>query len=174
MIKLIGLDPSLRNFGVSKAYFDPSTKSLDIYDGFVIQSKPTKSKSQAKQDIETAYSTFNCLSPLIAEVDYFTAEVPTGSRSSRAMASYGICLGILGSLVATNPNFYHCTPYDVKKVVGTKETSKEEIIEWVKQTYPSVLSWLPKTKNKAEHICDSIVTLHLLTHNPDFLKRVSL
>lgn len=172
-INLVGLDPSLRNFGVSLAKYDTASKELDIYNGFVIQSKPDKTKSQSKQDIQTAYSIFNCLSHHIEQADYFSAEVPTGSQASRAMASYGVCVGVLGSLITLNPNFYHCTPQAVKKVIGSNSASKEDVIEWVKQTYPSVISWLPKPKNQAEHICDSIVTLHLLTTNPEFIKRVS-
>lgn len=173
-IKLIGLDPSLRNFGVSIGFYDTVTKSLEITNGFVICSKPNHKKlTQANQDVLTTKSIFTELSTHIVDCDYWTAELPTGSQSSRAMASYGICIGIIGSLVVSNPNFISCTPYDVKKVVGIKTTDKEQIINWVTHTYPNILTWLPKAKNKQEHICDSIVAMHLLVHNPKFTEYVN-
>ena len=161
-LNLIGFDPSLRNWGFSSATYDTQTKRLNIQSGGVIQYKPDSSLKQNIQDLYTANTLYSTLKPFIKNADYYVAELPTGSQSSRAMVSYALCLGVLGSLKQTNPNLFTVTPNQVKKQVKLG-ASKEDIIDWCITKHPSILTWLPKAKSKQEHICDSIVTLHLLT-----------
>lgn len=161
IVRLVGFDPSLRNWGFCVATYNTQTKALDIYSGDVIQYQPDKSLRQNLQDLATANALYRALKPLVEQADYYVAELPIGSQSSRAMVSYALCIGILGSFKHTNPKLYTVTPNQVKKQVTTN-ASKQEIIDWCIDKYPTILSWLAKPKSKREHICDSIVALHLL------------
>lgn len=168
-LNLVGLDPSLSNWGVSLATYNTQTQHLDIHSGFVIKTRPSKTKqSKNKQDLERALQLYQGLFTVISKATVWTAELPTGSQSSRAMTSYGICLGVVASLKTHNPSLITFNPLDVKKQVGSFSASKDEVIAWVLANYPNVKTWLPKAKNQAEHICDSIVVLHLLINHPKF------
>lgn len=64
-------------------------------------------------------------------------EVPVGSKSARAMASYGVCVGVLGGLRASGTPFFEVTPTEVKVTsVGKKTATKEEMIAWAMAKHP--------------------------------------
>lgn len=95
-------------------------------------------------------------------------EVPVGSQSARAMASYGICVGILGSLRATGISLFEVSPNEVKLLsAGHKTATKAEMIAWAMATHPEV-SWPTYSKNgkvhlsaaKAEHQADATAAIY--------------
>lgn len=161
-LTLLGLDPSLRNWGFCLADYNPISQELNIQTGGVISFNPDKTQKQNIQDLHTAHTLYTTLKLLVKRADYYVAELPTGSQSSRAMVSYALCIGVLGSLWHTNPKLIPVSPTQVKNKVKAN-ASKQEIIDWCIDRHPDILSWLPKAKSKQEHICDSIVALHLLT-----------
>lgn len=80
------------------------------------------------------------------------------------MASYGICIGVLGGLRAFGIPFFEVTPTEVKlATVGKKTASKMEIIERAMKLYPGDF-WPMVTRSgktsvsatKAEHMADAI------------------
>lgn len=82
------------------------------------------------------------------------------------MVSYATCISLCAVLaygdgVSTTP-LLSVTPQSVKKrVSGTTEASKEDVINWVKTNYPSAYEWVDQyPKSKQEHICDAIVAVH--------------
>jgi len=78
---------------------------------------------------------------------------------SRAMASYGICVGVLGALRASGIPFFEVTPREVKMAsVGSKVATKEAMINWARQTHPEA-GW-PKAAAKAEHMADATAAIH--------------
>lgn len=74
IVRLVGFDPSLRNWGFCLANFNTQTKALDIYSGDVIQYKPDKSLKQSIQDLATANALYRALKPLVEQADYYVAE----------------------------------------------------------------------------------------------------
>lgn len=152
-IKIIGIDPSLRNTGIAVMQMD--NKKLSLLDCNIISTKKTKGLVN-NSDFLSAQFIYNYLGKYNA--DLFFIELPTGSQSARAMASYGICIGIFAALSATK-NMHIVTPNQVKKVTNIKNASKQDIINWVLNNYHNAKDLLPKN-NKKEHACDAICAVH--------------
>ena len=84
------------------------------------------------------------------------------------MASYGICVGILGSLRAGGTPIFELNPEEVKKAsVGIKTATKTQMIEWAVAKHPEA-NWPTHNKNgsthitesSAEHMADAVATIY--------------
>ena len=170
-IRVVGFDPSLRNWGIAKGIFIPGTvPQLRIEEVDVINPElPTgKQVRQNSLDLESAKQL--CAAALSAAkgAQAIFVEVPVGSQSARAMASYGICVGVLGALRATGIPFFEVTPTEVKMAsAGKKTATKQEMIEWAMNQHPEA-NW-PKYKQngvvkvseaKAEHMADAVGSIY--------------
>lgn len=169
-IQVCGQDPSLRNWGISKGIYDTDTKTLHVYQVDTIQPVlPTgKQVRQNSMDLESAKQL--CAGALEAAkgAQAIFVEVPVGSQSARAMASYGICVGVLGALRATGIPFFEVTPTEVKVAsVGYKNATKAEMIEWAISTHPEA-NWPTYnqggksliSEGKAEHQADATAAIY--------------
>lgn len=158
-MRIVGFDPSLRNWGVAVMDYDPIIDVIEVVSVDVIKTKPIKKSKlpKSQQDLEAAQALLKGILPYATNADVVVIELPIGSQSAAAMKSYGICIGITACLTNLGIPFIYKTPYDIKHVVGNKETSKEEIIDWVRERYPDKLS---KYKNSAEHQADAVVSVH--------------
>lgn len=168
-MKVAGLDPSLRNWGWSKGVYVPETGLLSVDTAGVIQPVvPTGKQVRVNSsDLVSAEQLMAGTWEAIQDCDAVFVEVPVGSQSARAMASYGICVGVLGSLRARGIPIIEMTPLEIKAVTGKKAATKKEMIEWATTQHPEV-AWPRQTKNgvtsivegKAEHMADSIAAIH--------------
>lgn len=87
---------------------------------------------------------------------------------SRAMASYGICVGVLGAIRASAVPFIEVSAAEVKLgSVGKKTATKQEMIQWATNNHPEA-PW-PTYKEhgkdliseaKAEHMADAIASIY--------------
>ena len=101
-------------------------------------------------------------------------EVPVGSQSARAMASYGICIGVIGAVKSQiSVSVFEVTPIALKvATTDNKQASKDDIINWAVSLYPSI-DW-PRNKSqaivksKAEHSADAIGAIHAGVAGFDF------
>ena len=165
LINIISFDPSFRNWGIALATYNTEDQSLNVHNGYVIQHNPKKTKTDKQNtlDLQTASYLATHLFKEDIGNSVLIAEVPHGSQSSRAMVSYGVCIGLLGSLIQDKQSLIQVGAMDVKRIVepdrSVKEVPKEQVIQWVKDRHPEILEWLPKTK-KQEHICDAIVAIY--------------
>lgn len=84
------------------------------------------------------------------------------------MASYGICVGVLGALRATGIPFFEVTPTEVKiAALGYKNATKQEMIQWALQHHPEA-NWPSYKQNgitkvseaKAEHMADAVGSIY--------------
>lgn len=179
-LKIVGMDPSLRNWGMSKTLYDPVSHSLEILDFDLIN--PTLPKAKLKQgelDIIAAQQLFTQAYHFAKDADIVCVEVPVGSQSARAMVSYATCTATIGALIAMGINAVAVTPTEVKKVIGIKDASKHQVIEWVRMRHP--LAPYPTYRRngqdliseaKAEHICDSVVAIYAGMRKKRFLQLV--
>ena len=153
-LNVLAFDPSLSNWGIAYMSYTPSYMELKATD--IIQTKPLKNSklSKAQQDMTRIDTLYKGIQEALEEADIVVIELPIGSQSARAMASYGVCLGLISSV--NKPRIY-VSPNQVKKVVGKNTTSKEEIMDWVNKRHPNIL---PKTKSKAEHMADAVVAIY--------------
>lgn len=171
LLQVVGFDPSLRNWGIAKgllrlnATFDIQIQEVDVITPHLPTTKQVRQNSldleSARQLAEEAYQT-----ALHAHAVF--VEVPVGSQSARAMASYGICVGVLGALCAQGIPFFEVSPLEVKLAsVGKKTASKQEMIRWALGQHPEANWPLYKNKGehkvseaKAEHMADAIAAIY--------------
>ncbi len=169
-IRVVGLDPSLRNWGWSQGWFDLRTGELAIHQVGVVNTKPVDGKQvrQNSKDLEAARQLSLGVQEFLYGAQAVFAEVPVGSQSSRAMASYGICVGVLGALRAQGIPFFEVTPNEVKLITGHgKQATKRQMIQWAYDQHPSA-NWPFQTQkgkttiveSKAEHMADSVAAIH--------------
>lgn len=169
-IQVVGFDPSLRNWGISKGVISRSDSKVTIKDVSVINPVlPTgKQVRQNSLDLEAAKQLCKAALDAAKGAQAIFVEVPVGSQSARAMASYGICVGVLGALRATGVPFFEVTPTEVKVAgPGYKNATKAEMIAWAMGKHPEA-NW-PTYKQhgkdvvseaKAEHMADATAAIY--------------
>lgn len=162
-IRILGIDPALRNFGFAIGEIDLKTNECKILDLYLSQTKPEKKRKNRKsfEDLNCATVHSKAIDELIKKwnIDYVSAEIPIGSQSARAMASYGICIGIISNLPK---KLFRVTPDEVKLAgCGFKTATKEEMIEWATTKFPNS-PWRTRKvkgklelKNDNEHLADA-------------------
>ena len=176
-MRIAGVDPSLSNFGMAKGNldFDQGHPVFDLAELFLQESKSDKANAKVvrknSDDLNRARSLHDAMQEFIKDVDLVIVEVPVGSQSARAMASYGVCVGLLASIAQP---LIQVTPSEVKlAAVGSKTASKAEMITWATEMYPDA-KWLRhkqkgqwKLGNKNEHLADAVAAIHagLATEN---------
>lgn len=170
VIKVVGQDPSLRNWGLAVGSLDLETKQLTVqYVQLTNPVLPTgKQVRQNSTDLESALQLYKGAADAAIGAHAVFVEVPVGSQSARAMASYGICVGVLGALRANGIPFFEVTPTEVKlATVGTKTATKQEMIKWAMAKHPEA-NWPTYKQNgativseaKAEHMADAIASIY--------------
>lgn len=172
-IHVLGMDPSLRHWGLAVGVLDLNTGELQIGLVDVIEPKEETSKQVRKnsKDLEIAQILSTELKEHIYAARVVFVEVPVGSQSARAMASYGVCVGILGAYMAHSIQLIEVTATESKKIfTGDKTASKEKMIQKAIELYPNA-DWpmhRGKIAGKAEHIADAIAAIHAGVKTPLF------
>ena len=171
----------MRNWGMAVADLDLGSGLLDVPTLSIIQPRDEKSKqvrknskdlALAKQLFEGAYNTAKSCKVVFVEV-------PVGSQSARAMASYGVCVGVLGSLAGLGITIIEVSPEENKKALtGIKYATKEAMISAAMAEYPTA-NWPRQERNgatfkkgdlkaEAEHVADAIGAIHAGCATPTF------
>ena len=163
---IAGLDPALANVGMAKGKLDTESgifKATDLK--LVSTTKSTiKNIRVNTDDLERCRKLYNSLVPFLHDVDVVMIELPVGSQTSRAMMSYGACCMLAATI--TKPVIV-VTPTEVKlSGYGTKTATKDQMIEWAMNEYPT-LPWL-RAKNKNEHLADAIAAIHAGVNTDQF------
>lgn len=166
LITVVGIDPSLRNWGLAEGLYNLDTEELRIKHLEVVRPDLLDGKQvrQNSQDLESAYQLFLRSMQQVRNARAIFVEVPIGSQSARAMASYGVCIGVLGSIRGCGKPFFEVTPTEVKLAgPGHRKASKGEMIEWAVERHPEA-PW-PFQQNKiiesrAEHMADAVAAIH--------------
>lgn len=164
-IKVLGIDPSMSNWGLAFATVDSDTMAIELERLQLVSTKPEDKKvrkavRQNSMDLRRAQELVGA--QLIAQQGraIAIAEVPVGSQSARAMASYGICIGILASLRIP---LIEVTPNEVKLAgAGVKNATKDEMIQWAMKEFPNA-NWLTRRlhgevvpTDANEHLADAV------------------
>jgi Holliday junction resolvasome RuvABC endonuclease subunit len=167
---VVGFDPSLRNWGVAKGIYVPAEKKLVIEYLDVIHTQHDDSKQvrNNSKDLETAQQLCKGAWEASEGAQAIFVEVPHGSQSARAMASYGICVGVLGALRTAGIPFFEVSESEVKKATtGNRKATKTETIAWAMAKHPEA-PWPMYSRNgqllvseaKAEHMADAIGAIY--------------
>jgi Holliday junction resolvasome RuvABC endonuclease subunit len=173
-IPVCSFDPSLRNWGIAEAILDLdtgilSTPTLTLIETVDLDGKQVRVNSN---DLHLAQQIADIAIPTALRAKILFAEVPVGSQSARAMCSYGVCIGVLGSIRALGIPVIEVTAKEVKKVfTGNPEATKAEMIAQAVLEYPDAN--FPRSKGrvvaKAEHVADAIAAIHAGVKTPAFL-----
>lgn len=169
-IKVVGQDPSLNNWGLAIATYSLETGQIQIDQlGLTCPNLPTgKQVRQNSKDLEAGYQLYKGAVAATEGAHAVFVEVPVGSQSARAMASYGICVGVLGALRANGIPFYEVTPTEVKLASYGKSTAtKKQMIAWAMAAHPDAQWPTYKkhgqtlvTESQAEHQADAIAAIY--------------
>ena len=168
-IKIIGIDPALRNTGLALAEVDLVTFEWKVTKIHLIQTENDKtlgkSVRKSSQDLAAAKHLHDEMQAFFAASGAAMAvgEVPTGTQSARGSFSNGVCCGLLASVPVP---LIEVNPTEVKMAsVGHKYGAKEEIIEWAVAKFPD-LNWAYRKlhgkyvlKNENEHMADAVSTI---------------
>lgn len=169
-IKVIGQDPSLRNWGLATGTLNIKSNKLHInHIDLINPTIPTgKQVRQNSMDLEAALQLYKSATAASIGAQAVFIEIPVGSQSARAMASYGVCVGVLGALRANGIPFFEITPTEVKMAsVGSKTATKQEMIQWAVKAHPEA-NWPTHKQHgknlisdtKAEHMADAIAAIY--------------
>ena len=160
VIRVAGVDPALNNLGMVKGNLDLSTLKFTPTEVSLVSTKPDNSKGVYKNedDLRRARELSTALIEFTEGVDMIFIEMPVGSQSARAMASYGISVGVCAALdegqviltSAKQGKFY---------LTGSYTASKASMIKHATEKYPN-LGWLTNARKgisaSNEHIADAI------------------
>jgi len=190
-MKIVGMDPSLSNFGVVHATLDLDTMKIAPTAMTVVQTEPEKDKKVRKQvrknseDLDRARTLYRGAMEAVDGPMMAFIEVPVGSQSARAMASYGVCLGVIAAVAETLP-IVQVTPTDVKLAgSGVKTATKHEMIEAMVAKYPDA-PWPRYEQNgkgykkgdihagEAEHIADALAAIEAGIVSDEFRQTVAV
>jgi hypothetical protein len=178
IIPVMGMDPSFTNWGLGSVDLDlttgiPSTPYIQLIEPLELSGKNIRVNSN---DLHRAEQIARVVIEGAKKVKAVFAEVPVGSQSARAMASYGICVGIISTIRAMGIPVIEVTAIESKlALTGKKTATKLEMIEAAFQTYPEA-NWLIGTKGKEkgkliaknEHMADAIAAIHAGVNTPVF------
>jgi hypothetical protein len=180
IIKIAGLDGSLRNFGIARMLYNTADETLVVDDLLLIQTVNDKTKK-----MRASSDTYERAKKLAEEAEEFTkdcvltfAEVPFGGQSYDAVLGFGIVIGIYASL-SVRPE--EVAPAQTKiAAVGTRTASKEEMIDWAFRLYPDA-PWLTTKRGgkmvptKAnEHLADGCGVVHAGIKLPSFRQAIAI
>jgi hypothetical protein len=169
-IPVLGMDPSLRNWGLAAGQLDLMTGILD--DPTLSLVCPTditgKQVRQNSNDLHLAEQLASIVIPQCKIAKAIFVEVPHGSQSARAMASYGACIGLLGAIRALGIQIIEVTPTETKlALAGKKLATKREMIDAGIAAYPDAnwMNFYPGQRkgqipDKAEHVADAVGAIH--------------
>lgn len=182
-IRVAGLDPSMRNFGMVKGTLD-ITSGVFLPDTIYLATTAADTKKQKvvrknSLDLLRAKTLFEAMQKFLRDVDFVFVEIPVGSQTARAMTSYGMCIGLLVSI--SHIPMIQVTPNEVKLITGNgKNATKEQMIQWAYSLYPNLDWFRRKVKGveeltkKNEHIADAIAAVHAGLESDQFKQLMAL
>jgi|TARA_B110000037_G_scaffold89142_1_gene105542 Holliday junction resolvasome RuvABC endonuclease subunit len=184
ILEVVGFDPSLRNWGIATGEYCLDNARLQITGLAVTKPVLPKGKQvrQNSKDLDASFQLAEGALSAAQGADAIFVEVPVGSQSSRAMASYGMCNGILGALRAFGIPFFEVTPTEVKLIsVGDKKATKQEMISWATSKHPEA-PWPTKkvkggvsiVEGTAEHMADAVAAIYAGLATSEFKQAAQL
>lgn len=184
-LTVVGMDPSLRNWGMAKGTFDPVTKRMHLDQSDLITTELSKDKKAKNlKDIACAEELMRRAYAFAKGADVVCIECPVGSQSAAGMLAYGVCVALIACLKCAGLNIIITTPMQGKAVVtgltdskanAALNITKKEVIAWVVERHPELP--LPRYKRHnemlvsmepAEHIADGVIAIYAGTQSSQF------
>lgn len=169
-IRIIGIDPSLRNTGIAKGWLDLKTLQWEVEEVELAKTEKGKSKTVRKSsdDFDRARILVEAVKEAEKGAEIAFVEMPIGSQSSDAMKSYGVCIAVIASL---DIPVIQVTPTQVKvHATGDRNATKEEMIAWAHTKFPTI-NWLTRGTKLTlanEHLADAVAAINAGMQEDDF------
>lgn len=170
-IRIIGVDPSLRNMGIATGRLNIETFEweVDLVQLHKTEKSKIKTVRKSSDDYDRCRILYEALSSAEKKADLAFVEMPIGSQSADAMKSYGACIMAIASL---NIPVIQVTPTQVKvRAVNDKNATKEEMIQWAYSQFPNI-NWLRSGKRLIaanEHLADACAAINAGLSEDDFI-----
>lgn len=183
IVKILGIDPSMRNTGLALAEVSIAHGVWVCRDLQLIQTKPNvggKTVRKSSDDLATGQALHRGMMAFIEKHKpaFAVAEVPTGTQSARGAYSNGLCCGLLASLQVP---LIEVSPTEVKMAsAGHKHACKEEIIEWAIARAPNAPWLFRNLKGKRvpvasnEHLADALAAIAAGLETQQFRQAMAL
>jgi Holliday junction resolvasome RuvABC endonuclease subunit len=178
-IPVLGMDPSLRNWGLASGMLDISNGNFVLNRLDLVQPQDIKSKQVRvnSNDLWLSEQLMRGIMPHALRAKAIFVEVPVGSQNARSMASYGICVALLGALRAKEIQLIEVTATEVKvAMTGKKDATKEQMIAAATHAYRGA-TWpmhQGKYAAKCEHLADALGAIHAGVRTPVFKNLMQL
>jgi Holliday junction resolvasome RuvABC endonuclease subunit len=181
-INIVGVDPSLRNFGIVNAILDTDTMKFEVTSMKLIESEDNAKKAKTvrknSDDLRRARLLHDGFIEACEDASFAFVEVPVGSQSARAMASYGICVGVLASCPIS---MIQVTPTEVKLAgTGIKTATKGEMIDAAVIAHPYAKWMTRKLKGELvlladnEHLADALFAIGAGLNTDEFKSTIAM
>lgn len=164
-IPVVGMDPSLTNWGLAEGILNLTTGHLSGVSLSLIEPEKIKGKQVRQNSVDLFVAEQLAAKAMEAahRAKVVFVECPVGSQSARAMASYGVCVGILGAIRASGVPLIEVTATESKlALTGDKNATKQLMIDTAVRLYPDANfpRWRGEIVSKAEHVADAIAAIH--------------
>lgn len=179
-IKIMGLDPALRNLGIALMTYDTETKELTGDDLILVHTEVSKDKNMRKNadDLDRARTLHHGMVAASKGCTIAVGEVPEGTQSARGAFSNGNATMLLAACPIP---LIPVTPKEAKvAATGDKYACKEEMIEWAMGKYPNLPWRTRKFKGKVlptadnEHLADACAIVEAGISTKEFAQAVAL
>lgn len=166
LIPVLGMDPSLRHWGLSEGGLCLTTGTLTTPIGSIVEPTDLEGK-QVRVNSNDLWLAEQLAAPVLTaakKAKIIFVECPVGSQSARAMAAYGIQMGIMGMIRALGIPLIEVTAAENKRTfAGSPNATKKDMIARLLEYYPDII--LPRGKggkpgDKSEHIADATASIH--------------
>jgi len=175
-INVVGMDPSIRNWGYAMAVLD--TETLEIAVQSLDLSVTAKESAKAADGFRRSRLHMARMRKNTADASICFAELPTGSQSASAAKAIGVCVGIMAAveipLICVSPN-------DVKiATVGKRTATKSQMINWGLRRHPEASWMMRKSKGTLvpvaanEHLADAIGAIYAGLLTDEFTAAVAM
>lgn len=160
-INIVGIDPSLRNFGMVKCKYDLHKNSLNLVDVKLVNALSSDTEASVSlQDVDVATQICAEVLNLCEDAHLLCIELPSGHQSARGAISNGICIGIIAMLNTQGIPIVLVTPKQVKLVTGNNGASKDEMVNWFNTKFPNHPKVLEIKPSSRHHIADAMASLY--------------
>lgn len=157
IIRVAGIDPSMRNTGIALAEFDLTTCKINVEKIDIVQTASLAGKvvRQNSDDYRCAREMIKGVDKLLLAygVTFCFAELPIGAQSARAAFAFGMTTAIMAGLT---PPLIQVQPREVQiAVLGKAGKNKEAIIEWAIANWPDAGWMTRKFKGETRLLADN-------------------
>ena len=183
IVKILGLDPALRNTGVAIGEYCLETGKLRITHLNVLRTEKSAdglAVRQTSDDLKCARIIVQGIRGHIAEhrPAFVASEISSFSQNARGMFANGVCCGVLASVSLP---ILEVSALEVKKAAGgAKGSSKEFMIQWAMKNWPEAGWMTRKVKGEVrllagnEHLADACAAISAGILTTQFAQAVSI